>query len=441
MKNKNIVMVIDAGGRGAALVDAYSKSPFVSKILAVPGNDLMQINSKKKVITFPNLKTTSVEEIVKIAKKYKVDLVDVAQDNAVAYGVSNALQNEGIATIGPTKEAGQIEWDKSWSRDFMKKYKIPIPSFYVFNSEKEGIEFLNKQKDQPWFVKASGLAEGKGALPARNRKEAIAQIKTLKQFGDSGKIYLIEQWLIGEEFSFFVLTDGKTIKVVGSAQDHKRMYSSDLGQNTGGMGCVSQPMIVTKDIEFQANKIVRKAIDGLAKEGRIYKGVLYLGGIVVKEGGKQKVYVIEFNARWGSPEAEVLVLGITNDLYKVGLAVANEKLKSIRLKSDKKARIVIAGALHESFDPSKKRRIYGIEKVIKMKGIKFYGTRIYKEKKKMFAGSGRLFQLVAEGKNIQDAREKAYAALSNIYIENNSLHFRIDIGFRDVERRNRYLSS
>lgn len=429
MKKNNTVLIVDGWGRGAALVHKYSQSKKVEKIIAVPGNELMQINSKKPVKIFPLLKTTSVKEILEIAKKEKVDLVDVAQDNAVEVGLTDELIKTGIPAIGPTKLAGQIEWDKGWARDFMKRHKIPSPSYMVFNSQKSAKEFIKNNPDKRFFVKAAGLVEGKGALPAENKEKAIEAIEQMSKFGKGGESFVIEDWLDGEEFSMFAITDGKTFQIVGSAQDHKRLYDGDTGPNTGGIGSSSPPLVVSKNIYQQAELIIKKTIEGLAKEGRIYKGVLYLGAIVVDK----KVYVIEFNSRWGSPEAEVLVPGIKNDFFDLSMSVVNEDLSKTRILTDKKTRIAVTGSLRPGIE-TKKRELFGIERVLKLSGITIYGARVSKRGNRFFVSSGRLFHIVGEGKTIIEARQNAYKAMAGLYIEGNNLHYRTDIGWRDVER-------
>ena len=432
MKKRNIVLVVDGGGRGAALVHKYSLSSHVSKIIAIPGNDLMQINSSIPVKTYQGIKTTSIKEILEVCKKEKVDLVDVAQDNAVATGLVDALNKEGIKAVGPTKRAGQIEWDKAWAREFMKKNKIPSPKFKICKSQKEGIDFVKKHKAS-WFIKASGLAGGKGVIPARSTDEAVKAIKQMKKFGAAGKIYLLEEWLAGEEFSAFALSDGKDYQIVGFAQDHKRVNDGDLGENTGGMGCVSSPLIINARVRRQAEQIIRKTFVGLQKESRPYKGVLYLGGIVVKG----EVYVIEFNARWGDPEAEVILPSIENDLYKVSQAIVSGDIKKIKIKLDKKVRVAVAGASKGypvNYSRVKGKKIFGIEEVQRIPNIRLYGAGIKKIGKNYFAQGGRLFYIVGEGKNILEARKKAYKAMSAVSVEGNSLHYRTDIGWRDVER-------
>lgn len=419
---RKTVLVVDGGGRGAALVHKYAQSKAVGKIIAVPGNDLMEVNTKKQVQIFPNLKTTSTLEILEICKKENVDLVDVAQDNAVEIGLVDKLIKRGFNVVGPTRLAGQIEWDKAWARRFMKKYKIHHPKFKICKSQKEGINFVKKH-NRSWFVKASGLAEGKGAIPAENTMEAIKAIKQMAAFGKAGETFVIEEWLKGEEFSMFAITDGKTFQIVGSAQDYKRLYDGDKGPNTGGIGCSTPSLVVNKKIYKQGELIIKRTILGLASEKRPYKGVLYLGGIIVKG----KVYVIEFNARWGDPEAEVIIPGIKNDLFELSMSIVKNNLKKFKVKVDGKSRVAVTGSLRPGAI-NKKRELFGIKKVLKLKGITVYGSRVTKDKNKYFVSSGRLFHVVGEEKNVIEARKNAYHAMSFISIEGNNLHFRTDIG-------------
>jgi len=445
MKEKeknNIVLVVDGGGRGSVLVDKYSQSERVGKILAVPGNDLMKINTEKPVQIYPQLKTTSIKEILEICKDENVDLVDVAQDNAIWAGLVDALKEKGIPVVGPTKDAGEIEWNKAWEREFGKRQGLPQPSFKICLSEKEGFDYLESQPDQSWFVKATYLAEGKGALSAKNNKEAIEKVKEMKRFGKAGKVFLIERWLRGddnfaEEFSTFVFSDGEHYHMIGSAQDHKRVNNFDEGENTGGMGCSTPPLVLTSEIKNDVKKIFDKTLKGLKSEGRPYKGVLYLGGIVIREKNKLKPYVIEFNARWGDPEAQVILPGLTNDLFEVSMAIAKGDIGSLKLQTDGKARVVVAGASKGypgDYQAVKGKRIYGLDEARKIDGVKVYGAGIKKENGKYYVHGGRLFYIVGEGKTVIEARRKAYEAMSLVYVDGNNLHFRTDIGWRDVQR-------
>lgn len=437
MKERAKVLVVDGGGRGAALVDKYAQSDHVSRVFAVPGNDLMGVNSEKPVQTYPNLKTTSIKEIIEICKDEKVDLADVAQDNAVAAGLVNVMQGEGIPVIGPTREAGQVEWSKAWAREFGDRHELPQPSFTICRTMKEGIGFINSQSDQPWFIKADGLTEGKGSLPAHNNNEAVRRIKELKnRFSEAAQVYLIERWLDGEEFSTFIFSDGESFRVVGSAQDHKRVFNHDQGENTGGMGCSSPPLLLTPEIIGAINKqILTRTTQGLRDEGRIYKGVLYLGGMVAHQDNNP--YVIEFNARWGDPEAQVILPGLVGDLFEVSMAIVAGNISKASFSLDGKSRVVVAGVSRGypgDYSSVRGKRVYGLDEAMKTRGVKVYSAGISVEDGVHYANGGRLFYIVGEGATVIESRQRAYEAIAVISVEGNNLHYRTDIGWRDMER-------
>jgi len=435
------VLVIDGGGRGAVLVDKYLQSKHVVKVLAIPGNDLMGLGRGKHVKIFPKIKTTNVAKIVNVAKREKVNLVDVAQDDAVAVGVTDALLKEGFRVFGPTRLAGQVEWDKAFARNFMKKFKIPSPVFKICRSQKEGIDFIKKQKQVEWFIKASGLAAGKGALYAKNKKEAWEKIKQMKNFGKAGKTFLIEECLKGEEFSSFAIVDGQNFIIVGHAQDHKPVFDGDLGPNTGGMGCSSPPIVITQKIEKQIETIFAKAIEGLTSIGRPYRGILYLGGMIDKKG---KIYVIEFNARWGDPEAQVIVPQVNNDFYELANLVIDGKINSIKIRKDNYYRIAVTIASKgypDDYSQVIGKQIFGLNRLLSGSpirknwgDIKVFGAGVKVRNDQYLAAGGRLFYVMAKGKNVAQARKIAYNALSLVNVEGNNLHFRTDIGWRDLER-------
>jgi phosphoribosylamine---glycine ligase len=429
---KYSVLVIGGGGRESALVHKYSQSKKVGRIFAVPGNDLMQEVSRVPVKIYPKIKTTDISKILKICKNESIDLVDVAIDAAVEAGVADEVEKLGILAVGPSRLAGQIEWDKAWARNFMRKYRIPQPKFEIFDSQSKGIAYIKKQKEGKWFVKANGLVDGKGALAAENRLHAIERIKEMTRFANMGKTYLIEDWLVGEEFSLFALCDGNSYQIVRSAQDHKRMFNFDEGENTGGMGCVTPPLLLTSKLLKEIDRqIIKKMIEGLKRENRPFKGVLYLGGIIVKG----KPVVIEFNARWGDPEAEVIIPGIKNDFFELGLAIAQGKLPTVKVQTDMKCRVAVAFTLR--LNPTPGTEVFGLDKARKIPGVTVYNSRVRKKGKRYFAQSGRQLFVVGEGKDVIEAREKAYRAASLIYMDGNNLHYRTDIGWRDVERLNK----
>ncbi len=351
-KESGTVLVVDGGGRGSALADAYAKSPYVRRIIAVPGNDLMQSVSDKPVRIFPELKPTSINEILDICKQEQVDLVDVAQDNAVEAGLVDALEQRSIPAVGPTKAAGEIEWSKASARKMGKEIGLLQPNFGVFTTMMEGIGYVLEQPaNKSWFVKADGLAEGKGVMPIERKEEARTRIKELRdRLPDTASVYLIEDWIgreqepheKGEEFSYFVITDGKVFKRLGAAQDQKRLNDGDQGPNTGGVGSNAPPFLVTPEISSAVDsEIIAPVLEYLRSIERKYKGILYLGGVYLHNRGK--VYVVEFNARWGDPEVQVILPGLQTDLYELGQAVVNQTLQDIEITTDGKYRIAVAG--------------------------------------------------------------------------------------------------
>jgi phosphoribosylamine--glycine ligase len=429
------ILIVGSGGREHTLVTAYSKSKKINKIIIVPGNALISYKAVKVKVE-PDVTATDFDGVLKLVKKYKVDLVDIAADDQLAEGFVDRFQALGIKAFGPTQKAAEIEWNKDWSRQFMKKYKLPIPHYETFSDSKKAIKYVKNLEEQVLYIKASGLALGKGAIRAENKKEAIAAINSMKSFGKAGKTFLVEECMVGEEFSLFAICDGENYQIIGTAQDHKTIYDHDKGPNTGGMGCVSNPKVVTPQIVRQIEQAILKPfMKGMKKEGRAYVGILYLGAMVTKTGIK----IVEFNARWGDPEAEVLILSIKTDYLTIVEAVLNKKINKLKIKCDKISRLSVAGcSLGYPIDYSKVKgkKITGLEKAIKLSGVKIFGAGIAKKGKNFVAHGGRVFHVVGEGKTLVQAKDKAYKAMALINIQDNNLHFRTDIGWRDLERGN-----
>lgn len=443
MGHETVVAITDAGGRGSVLVEAYAKSRQVDRILAFPGNDLMRWVAQGKAIeTFPNIKSTNVQAILEACQFRQVTLLDVCQDNAVAAGLVNEARREGILTVGPTREAGQIESDKIWAREFGRKIGLPQPDFKVCESASDGMFFINHNPDVPRFIKAAGLAEGKGALPAKNRAEAAMRMVELeRKFPEVAKRFLIEEWLLnddgtpGEEFSMFVLTDGGKWQIIGNAQDHKRIFNNDEGENTGGMGCSSPPSVLTPEVMRRVeDEIINKTIKGLAENGTPYEGILYLGGILVTQGGKLNPYVVEWNARWGDPEAEAILPGIQNDWFEVMKSLANGSVEDM-IETDGKYRVAITGATRGyPGDCPNNLEIYGLDDLMDNPNIKLYPAGIRRHQGRNLTAGGRLFYVVGVGDNVIEARQAGYGGMAGIFVEGNNLHLRTDIGYRDVVR-------
>lgn len=442
-QGQRTVVVVDAGGRGAALVDKYAQSEHVHRLIAIPGNDLMGWNTDKPVRTYSRLKTTNVREIVELCDRERVALVDVAQDNAVAAGLVDALTEKGIPVVGPSRAAGQIEWDKAWAREFGERHDIPQPFFRSFLSPQDGIAFLRQATDRPWLVKAAFLAEGKGALAAHDNDEAIERIQQLAEFGTASQVFLLEEWLGGgdesaEEISVFAACDGAHYKIIGAARDHKRSHSGDVGENTGGMGANAPTAIFTPNVAAEVEtEIFKPVLRGLRAEGRPYRGILYLGAMLVKANGTVHPRVVEFNARWGDPEAQVLVPGLHADLFELSMAMAQGQLENVPVGYDGRSRVVVSGASRGypgDYSDVVGKRIFGLEEAAKVDGVTVYGAGVRIIDGKCYAAGGRLFHIVGGGATVIEARQKAYAAMARVSVDGNNLHLRTDIGWRDVER-------
>lgn len=427
------ILVIGSNGREHTLASSYAKSKKVRKVIMTPGNGLTDFENEK-IRNYEEVGMMDFDKIVGVCKKEKIDLVDVAQDDVIAAGYVDKLELLGIKAFGPTQKASQLEWDKNWARNFMVKYKLSIPQFRSFTEQKKAIEYVNKLPNQLLFIKASGLALGKGVIRAENKREAKQAILEMSKFGKSGETFLIEEGLVGEEFTLFVICDGENYIITKSSQDHKTVYNGDKGPNTGGIGCVAPTNAITQNLLKEIEtKIIKPTLDGMKKEGRIYRGILYLGGMITKKGIK----IIEFNSRWGDPEAEVILPSLKTDYLEIVNAVLAKKLAKFKVEFDKKVRISIAGCslgYPGDYSKVKGKEIFGLNEVMKLPKIEVFGAGIKRKGNKFFANGGRIFHLVAEGKDIKEARKRAYQAMSLINIEGNNLHYRTDIGWRDLKR-------
>ena len=429
------ILILGGGGREHALLKKYAESRRVKKLYSVPGNGLMSYRLRKPIKIYPDTKPTDKESIWKIVKREKIDFVDVAQDDPLAEGMVDYLVSKGVSAFGPTKKASQLEWSKEWSRNFMKRHHLPTPNFAAFTNANKAKEYIKKLPEGSFYVKASGLAAGKGAIRAESKKETLQLVDTMKDFGTAGKTFLVEECLVGEEVSIYVLSDGQNFKILKSAQDNKAAFDFDDGPNTGGMGA-NAPALVVKDkvVMKKIEKIVKETIKGMKEEGMPYKGVLYLGLLIDK---KKNPKIIEFNARWGDPEAQVVLPGIKNDYLDVAEACIEGTLDNLKISEDNKTRVCVVGSSKGypgDYSEVKNKEIFGVDEAARVKDVTVYGAGIKATGKKFLVSGGRVFNVVGEGDDIIEARSKAYQAISVINIENNNMHYRTDIGWRDVER-------
>ena len=442
------VMIVDSSARAHALSDAYERSPNVKRIIVSPGNDFIGYNRGKEVIIAPG-KLTDPQSFLAVAQQYKPDLVDVCQDDALAVGTVDLLKENGFDVFGPTRDAARLEWDKAWARGFMKRHGIPHPQYLVFTNQQDGIDFVAKSYETgqaSFFIKAAGLCAGKGAIPANSLEEALKAIETMKSFGKAGEVYLIEECMTGEEASVYAILNGNgtDFNVTKPAQDHKRLNNNDEGPNTGGMGAVAPAGLVASNNYLEAaikRQVIVAAINGLQDEHIPYTGILYCGIMAVERNGELVPKVVEFNSRWGAPEAEVVVPGILTPMDEIAFACVNSEFL-MDFQEDDKTRVCVVGASRGypgDYSAVKNKQIFGLEDAMKMPGITVFGAGIKVADGKFYANGGRLFSLVAEGDNVKNAQSKALDAMRCVHMKGDTdfkfnLHYRTDIGRRDIER-------
>ena len=305
------VLVVGSGGREHAIVWKLAQSPKVTKLYCAPGN-----GGIAELAECVPIKATDIDSMVRFAVEKNIDLTVVAPDDPLAMGMVNALEKAGKRAFGPSAEAALIEASKSFSKQLMKKYGIPTADFNVFDSEKEAVEYLERA-DYPIVVKADGLALGKGVIIAEDKLQAVEAVRSMMsqgKFGKAGSRVVIEEYMTGPEVSVLCFTDGKTIVPMVSSQDHKRALDNDQGLNTGGMGTFSPSLHYTAEHEkFVKEHILQATVDAMNSEGRMFKGVLYFGLMLTPKGVK----VLEYNARFGDPETQVVLPRLESDLYEI----------------------------------------------------------------------------------------------------------------------------
>jgi len=435
-------MIIGSGAREHALSIAYERSPLVKEILATPGNDFMIFNRDKPVAIDKNCSLKDPNSLLDLAKKYSPDLIDVAQDDALAAGTVDLLKHNGFDVFGPTREAARIEWDKAWSREFMKRHSIPSPEYEIFSDHWKASDYVEQVYDKDptkfLYIKASGLCGGKGALEAVSLRSALRIIREMADFEEAGETFLVEEGLFGDEFSYFAITDGTNCRFFSSAKDYKRLKTNDAGPQTGGMGAIS-PTLITRGLEeYIQQELIQKAIDGLRQEGNPFTGILYLGGIITP---KKEVKVIEYNARWGDPECQAVLPGLKDDYCEAVLASLEGKLNEVEFRFNDKVRVCVVGVANGyPYDYSENigNKIVGINNARSIKGVQVLGAGMEVSFDSTQVSGGRLLSVVGEGEDVIHARERAYKAIKQIAIVdekskvlNGEFYYREDIGKKD----------
>ncbi len=417
------VLVVGSGGREHTILWKLAQSPKKPELFAAPGN-----GGISRIATNVNIKATDVEGIVRFAKENKIDLTVVAPDDPLMLGMVDALEKEGLLAFGPRQNAAIIEGSKVFSKELMKKYGIPTAAYEVFDNADAAISYL-QTAPMPTVIKAEGLALGKGVIIAETLADAEAAVREMmcdKVFGDAGSRIVIEEFLVGSEVSVLAFTDGKTLYPMVSAQDHKRAYDNDEGLNTGGMGTFSPSRLYTDAIHKECmENIFMPTMRAMNAEGRPFKGVLYFGLIMTKNGVK----VIEYNARFGDPETQVVLPRLKTDLLEIFLAVAEERLSELSIQwADNAAVCVVmaSGGYPKQYETG--YEIAGMEEAEQDADITVFHAGTKFDGEHFLTAGGRVIGVTAVAENLDKAIEKAYEGVSKISFP--KAHFRKDIGIK-----------
>lgn len=419
------ILMVGSGGREHALIMKLLESPKVEKIYCAPGNGGISAYAE----CF-DVDACDIEGMLNLAKRLAVDLVFVAPDDPLALGMVDAFEEAGFKTFGPNKVAAQIEASKIFSKNFMKKHNIPTAEYEVFEDYAFAEKYIENYDKFPVVLKADGLAFGKGVLICQDKKDALEGLKTLmvdRKMGKAGDKIVVEEFLTGPEVSVLAFTDGKTVCPMVSSKDHKRALDNDKGLNTGGMGTIAPNPYYPKEMHEKCfNDIFMPTVDGMRKEGRPFKGCLYFGLMLTKYGPK----VIEYNARFGDPEAQVVLPMLKTPLIDLVLAVIDENLEKIKLENyDGAAACVMIASGGYPVEYKKGYEISGLDDKGQLKDsedIFIYHSGTKKENGKYLTNGGRVLGVVSKAKDLNTALDKVYKVIENISFD--KMHYRKDIG-------------
>ncbi|NLJ16285.1 MAG: phosphoribosylamine--glycine ligase [Clostridiales bacterium] len=418
------ILVVGSGGREHAIIRSLSQSKRVEKIYCTPGNG--GISALAECF---DVKATDIEGMKKLAKQLAVDYVFVAPDDPLAMGMVDELNKDGIKTFGPRANAAIIESSKVFSKALMKKYGIPTADYEIFESYEKAIEYIKAKNSYPIVIKADGLALGKGVIIANDFEEAQQAVNSMlneRKFGDSSKKIVIEEFLSGPEVTVLAFTDGESVVPMVSSMDHKRAYDDDKGLNTGGMGTIAPNPFYTKEVEKEAlEKIFIPTINAMNKEGRTFRGCLYFGLMITPQGVK----VIEYNARFGDPEAQVVLPMLKTDLVEIMEAIWKKRLKDIDVQwhDGACACVVLAsGGYPEKYQTGKEIVGFNSDGQLDDSSSYVYHAGTVKEGNKYLTNGGRVLGVTCRASTLSESVEAAYRACERIKFE--KMHFRKDIG-------------
>lgn len=415
------VLVIGGGGREHTLCWKISQSPEVEDIFCIPGNaGIEEIAHCKKIPYGKNF-----SQLIKFVKENKIDLTVAGPEAPLVEGIVNAFQKKRLKIFGPSKRAARVEGSKVWAKKFMKKHGIPTAEFKTFSDVKKALSYIDKQKEAP-VVKADGLTGGKGSFVTSSKQEAAGvchQIMQDKIFGSAGDKVVIEKKLKGNEVSFFVITDGESVKPLVSSRDHKPLYEQNKGPNTGGMGAFSPASLRPHLFRKIMKKIVIPTLRGLQKENIVYKGVLYFG-LMIQQG---EPFVLEYNCRFGDPETQVTLPRLYSNIIDVFRAVDEQRLRSINLswRSQAATCVVLASGGYPG-NYQKGKTIRGLDRISRMKNVFAFCAGVGKDNGNLVTNGGRVIGVTGMGKNLKESAKAAYRGVQKISFE--GMYYRKDIG-------------
>ncbi|MCR5273513.1 MAG: phosphoribosylamine--glycine ligase [Lachnospiraceae bacterium] len=416
------ILVVGSGGREHAIVSSVAKSKRADKIYCAPGN--AGIAALAECV---DIGAMEFDKLVAFAKEKNIDFTIIGMDDPLVGGIVDAFEAEGLKVFGPRKNAAILEGSKAFSKDLMKKYNIPTAGYETFDNPADALSYLENAK-YPIVLKADGLALGKGVLICETKEDAKAGVKEImedKKFGSAGNRMVVEEFMTGREVSVLSFVDGKTIRIMSSAQDHKRAKDGDQGLNTGGMGNFSPSPFYTKDVEkFCEENIYQRTVDAMASEGRPFTGVIFFGLMLTEEGPK----VLEYNARFGDPEAQVVLPRMKNDILDVMEACVDGKLSDVELEFEDNAAVCVVLA-SDGYPVSYEKgfEIKGLEKFDgKDDYFCFHAGTKFDSKGAIVTNGGRVLGITAKGATLKEARKKAYEACEWVDFDNK--YMRHDIG-------------
>jgi len=424
------ILMVGQGGREHSLLWKLAQSPRKPLLYATPGNAGMA-----QIATCINIGATDLATLADFASQEKIDLTLVGPEVPLTLGIVDLFEARGLKIFGARRDAAMIEGSKSFAKNLMRKYKIPTAEYEIFHDPQKAKAYLEKI-GAPIVVKADGLAAGKGAIVCPTleaAREAITTIMEERAFGDAGAQVVIEEYLTGEEASFLAFTDGKTVLPMASSQDHKPIFDNDQGPNTGGMGAYSPAPVVTEDVHKKImDRVILPAVQGMAAEGHPYKGVLY-AGLMIKDGEPK---ALEFNARFGDPEAQPLVARMASDLIPILEAVIEERLHEATLEWRPEPTVCVvmaSGGYPGSYDRGKV--ISGLDEAAGVPGVVVFHAGTALKNGKVVTDGGRVLNVTGIGKDIREAIATAYQGVKKIYWE--GVHYRNDIGKKALDRLKR----